>query len=631
MTGCTPEHQQRCGRERRQQHRIRIRKRQLMRIENVRTEERPRVAAELVIPPTRSATSTGAGRPGRAPNPSVAIAETTGRRRTRSSRARRAPPCATTPAGLSGRALDRRGDGGPARQARTRSPAAASGDRWRREAATTAIAARSARSGLRAVRRTPPRRRTVPPVSAMTTATTTSASASQSRAVAARDRCTSSAPYEESRPESGGFYRDRRPSARSSTRMRAASRAPKPSMAAAPRNGRLREQRKSQQLPDDARCSSDGGRNDRVRRACDAIRGGTSTRNVQRSPSVAIAQYLRALAARNTAAPTIATVVTATSPPPRFEEHDEEASRIGGLHPAIHIAVGLDGAGARATCDRWPSRCAPRESSAQTRAARARRGREDSRALFYAISKRTEFSEFNTKARSLEDDTKAQASSKLSRAHQSGSDPGIVVECVSEASRGRTSCWHRGTRWVGVSKERLKTPSQCQRCFQPLLADANPTPADGRRASSFELPNSSSCRLRELRDFVLNPLSSSASQRLPSSLLSSSHHVTGVGDRSLEVVRRQPGGTRRDPERHRRSRQGAQRPSNRHFDANSRRGARERSAPDAAVVSTMLERVQGHARGQFAAAHCEAQTIAGHGIDEARGVAGQQQAWHTAR
>ena len=49
------------------------------------------------------------------------------------------------------------------------------------------------------------------------------------------------------------------------------------------------------------------------------------------------------------------------------------------------------------------------------------------------------------------------------------------------------------------------------------------------------------------------------------------------------------------------------------------------------VVAAMLERVQGHARGQLAAAHSEAQAIAGHGIDEARGVAGQQQPGHAAR
>ena len=49
------------------------------------------------------------------------------------------------------------------------------------------------------------------------------------------------------------------------------------------------------------------------------------------------------------------------------------------------------------------------------------------------------------------------------------------------------------------------------------------------------------------------------------------------------------------------------------------------------IGSSTLERVQGHSRGELAAAHREAQTVAGHGIDEARGVAGKQQAWHTAR
>ena len=151
-----------------------------------------------------------------------------------------------------GRALDRRDDGGPARQA---ADAFASG-RVRRSiaarSATTAIAARRARSGLRAVTRAPPSRTTVPPVSAMATATTTSASASQSRAVAARDRCTSSVPCEESRPESAGFYRDRRPSARSSTRMRASEQRAKTEHGGGAGDRRLREQRKSHQLPDDA-------------------------------------------------------------------------------------------------------------------------------------------------------------------------------------------------------------------------------------------------------------------------------------------------------------------------------------------------------------------------------------------
>ena len=154
------------------------------------------------------------------------------------------------------------------------------------------------------------------------------------------------------------------------------------------------------------------------------------------------------------------------------------------------------------------------------------------------------------------------------RSESKAEEEKIRGHCFMQSRRGRS--FRSSTRRHEVSKT-TRSLELVRSCRAGRAAGTAERGGLGRRASSFESPHSSSCRLRELRDFVLNR---DLRRFLTSSLPSSSHHVAGVGNRAFEVL-----GARRaardaiprakgDPDNARSAR------SNRHFDANSRRRAR---------------------------------------------------------
>ena len=74
--------------------------------------------------------------------------------------------------------------------------------------------------------------------------------------------------------------------------------------------------------------------------------GGTSTRNVQRGPSDAIAQAFSALASPNTTRPVASTAGGAGPLQRAFDAHRHEAEGIRPSHHAIDVVGRLDGAAA---------------------------------------------------------------------------------------------------------------------------------------------------------------------------------------------------------------------------------------------------------------------------------------------
>ena len=70
--------------------------------------------------------------------------------------------------------------------------------------------------------------------------------------------------------------------------------------------------------------------------------GGTSTRNVQRSPSEAIAQYLERLCDRENQRAGDEDRVGTGAAPRSFRQHREEHGGIDDLHRRVDVAGGLD-------------------------------------------------------------------------------------------------------------------------------------------------------------------------------------------------------------------------------------------------------------------------------------------------
>ena len=283
-----------------------------MRIEDVRAEERPRVAAELVEhpaePPDREQRVAEIRH---RVHPLQLREEQHGGESADSRRGARPAMRHVTRAGSGAtriRARGRRRDRGAARKRRRVRRAAACGDRSRRASATTASAARRRAIGAsRGESRAPPEPdATRPPVSAIDRG-----QRRRARAPASRGRV--AAP--------GSLHGDHSHHAKIRGRnpwilLAIASRARAPrrecaaaagrqtrAIAAPPAIGACASSAKPSELADDAdvvRMAEEAVRPSSVR---DATPGGTSTRNVHRSPSVAIAQYLSALAATKTAAP----------------------------------------------------------------------------------------------------------------------------------------------------------------------------------------------------------------------------------------------------------------------------------------------------------------------------------------